>query len=91
MAPLILRESAAMPAMPSPGSRSWRNEALGIGWWQWMHEDSGCELWRMMRELHEDADTTCWSRGVSTTGSVMSLVMIVGAFCTQQRENEHKR
>lgn len=51
--PLIRKESAAMPAIPSPGSLSCRNEALG--WWcVWCAQcvahalDSGCELCRMI-------------------------------------------
>lgn len=71
--PLILRESAAMPAMPSPGSRSCRSEALGW-WWVWCGQcaahalDSGCELWRMILEL----DVGSSKAGGCMTGHVLT-------------------
>lgn len=50
-------ESAAMPAIPSPGSRSCRRDELGIeqAWAHWLAQQdrvlaSGCELCRMIRE-----------------------------------------
>ena len=74
MAPLMRKESAAIPAMPSPGSLSCRRETLGcVGtlpcrWcthWP-LHdacaEASGCELWRMMRELRtQQVSFTFWA------------------------------
>lgn len=60
MPPLILSESAAIPAIPSPGSRSCRNDAaLGAfpAWRGQQHpeqqqtEASGCELCRIIRAL----------------------------------------
>jgi hypothetical protein len=66
MAPLMRSESAAIPAMPSPGSRSCRRETLGcVGTLpcRWcthgpLHDAgadaSGCELWRMIRELRTE-------------------------------------
>jgi hypothetical protein len=67
MPPLIRSESAAMPAIPSPGSRSCRSEAaLGVvpecsGQQQpeQQHADaSGCELWRIMRALGDVVTNT---------------------------------
>lgn len=58
--PLIRNESAAMPAIPSPGSRSCRREAAlgavavcnGQQHPEQQHADaSGCELCRIMRAL----------------------------------------
>lgn len=56
--PLILSESAAIPAIPSPGSRNCRSEELGAPacaeQQQQQHADaSGCELCRIIRELGE--------------------------------------
>lgn len=50
MAPFILNESAAIIAIPSPGSRSCRRDALGVAIWWWQY-CSGCELCRIIREL----------------------------------------
>ena len=74
MAPLMRRESAAIPAMPSPGSLSCRSDTLGcVGtlpcrWCtHWPLQDagadaSGCELWRMMRELRtQQFSFTFWA------------------------------
>lgn len=67
MPPLIRNESAAMPAIPSPGSRSCRNDAaLGVapvcsGQQQpeQQHADaSGCELWRIMRAFGDVVTNT---------------------------------
>lgn len=76
MAPLMRRESAAIPAMPSPGSLSCRSDTLGcVGtlpcrWCtHWPLQDagadaSGCELWRMMRELRtQQVSFTFWDKG----------------------------
>jgi len=75
MAPLMRRESAAIPAMPSPGSLSCRSDTLGcVGtlpcrWCtHWPLQDagadaSGCELWRMMRELRtQQVSFTFWAQ-----------------------------
>lgn len=49
MAPLMRNESAAMPAIPSAGSRNCRNDIFGATWPQLYAQQitllaSGCEL-----------------------------------------------
>jgi len=67
MPPLIRSESAAMPAIPSPGSRSCRSEAAlgaapvcnGQQQPEQQHADaSGCELCRIMRALGDVVTST---------------------------------
>lgn len=67
MPPLIRSESAAMPAIPSPGSRSCRSEAAlgaapvcsGQQQPEQQHADaSGCELCRIMRALGDVVTNT---------------------------------
>lgn len=55
MAPLMRNESAAMPAIPSAGSRNCRKDIFGATWPQLYAQQitllaSGCELCRMIRE-----------------------------------------
>lgn len=75
IAPLIRNESAAMPAMPSLGSRSCRKDMLGALWLhEWLPQHtmllaSGCELWRMMREPEFGED-------VISTGGICCCTLI---------------